>query len=131
MRRQLLAMCASGTAQELERRRARSGDAEQAALLQRLLDVVQAAVRRMLDDQPGLRLAAAERNTTYLAVRLRVLDFLDVTADALTAQDLTEFLQPRIARWDVDLESGVLRVVLRGQDPGERSSRRGRRKDGL
>jgi len=117
----LLALCEPGTARELEHRRARRGSAELAGFMQRLLDVTQGAVRRVLDDPIGLRLAAAERGNTYLATRFKVLEFLDATADTLTAEDLIEFLRPRIALWDVDLETGVLRVVLRARGSRERS----------
>jgi hypothetical protein len=120
VRRLLLALCAPATAQELERRRARRGSAELVDLIRRLLDVTQGAVRRVLDDHIGLRLAAAERGSSYVAMRLKVLDFLDATPGTLTVGALTEFLQPRIALWDVELETGVMRVVLR---PWERSAR--------
>ena len=123
VRTQLLALCAPGTARALERRRTRSGGSELADLFQRLLDVTQGSVRRTLDDQIGLRLAAAERGSTYLAMRFRVLEFLDVTTDTLTAQDLREFVQPRITSWDVDIETGVLRVVMRAQGPRDRTPR--------
>lgn len=122
--RTLLALCEQGTARELERRVAERGTAELAGLIQRLLEVTQGAVRRVLDDQIALRIAAARRGYTYAALRLRVLEFLDATADTLTPEDLAEFFQPRIAQWDVDLQTGVLRVVLRGQDPPERGRRR-------
>ena len=118
VRRLLLALCEPGTAQELERRRSRGGSAELVDLFRRLLDVAQGAVRRVLDDHIGLRVAAAARGSSYVAMRLKVLDFLDATPGTLTASALTEFLQPRIARWDVELETGVIRVVLR---PWERS----------
>jgi hypothetical protein len=81
-------------------------------------------VLRTLDDQIAIRLAAAERGSTYIDMRGRVLEFLDVTTDTLTPEDLLEFLRPRIARWDVDLETGVLRVVLRTHAPRERSAKR-------
>ncbi len=123
VRGQLLALCEPATARALERRRATRGDTELADLLQRLLDVAQGAVRRSLDDQVGLRLQAAERGCTYVAMRFRVLEFLDVTAASLTPDDLREFVEPRIARWDVALETGVLRVVLRPQGPRDRSPR--------
>jgi hypothetical protein len=124
VRNQLLALCEPETARALERRRARSGGAELADLIQRLLDVAQGAVRRALDDQIGMRLAAADRGSTYPAMRLRVLEFLDVTAATLTAEDLREFVHPRVASWNVDIRTGVLRVVLRGQDSRDRASRR-------
>jgi hypothetical protein len=126
VREQLLALCEPGTARTLERRRTRRGGGgavELAGFLQRVLDVIQGVVRRALDDPIGMRLAAAGQGSTYLATRFKVLVFLDQTADMLTAADLTEFLRPRIARWDVDLETGVVRVVLRGPAPRERARR--------
>ena len=132
VRRLLLELCEPGTAQVLERRRVRQGSAELAGFIQRLLDVTQGAVRRLLDDQITLRLAAGARGTTYLELRLNVLEFLDATPDTLTTEDLTEFVQPRIARWDVNLETGVLWVALRGHEPRERGRGRapGRRATG-
>src|SRR5213083_1534518 len=64
--------------------------------------------------------AASERGTTSMVLRLKVLEFLDVTADTLTTDHFAEFVRPRIARWDVDLETGVLRVSLRSQEPRQR-----------
>ena len=119
----LLELCEPRTARRLERRRTQHGGAELTGLTQRLLDVAQGAVRRSLDDQIGLRLQAAERGSSYVEMRARILEFLDVTPDMLTAKDLTEFLHPRIARWDVDLETGVLRVVMRPQGHRERTRR--------
>ena len=55
-----------------------------------------------------------------VVLRLKVLEFLDVTADTLTTDHFAEFVRPRIARWDVDLETGVLRVSLRSQEPRQR-----------
>ncbi|MDH3495378.1 MAG: hypothetical protein OER21_01260 [Gemmatimonadota bacterium] len=121
--RALLALCEPATAQELERRRAKDGNAELADLTQRLLDISQGAVRRVLEDPVGLRIAASQQRKTYEAMRLKVLEFLDVTPATLTAGDLAEFIQPRVALWDVDLQSGVLRVVLQGQEPRGRNRR--------
>jgi hypothetical protein len=120
VRRQLLALCEPKTARQLEQRRGRRSSAELFDILGRLLNVAQGAVRRALDDHIQLRLAAAERGSSYVAMRLKVLDFLDATPATLTDDALTEFLEPRVALWDVELETGVLRVVLR---PWERSRR--------
>ena len=124
IRRQLLELCEPKTAEELEARRAQHGGAELMDFFQRLLEVTQGAVRRMLDDQIGLRIAAERYGGTYPAMRLRVLEFLDATPETLTTDDLAKFLQPRVTLWDVDLETGVLRVVLRSQEPRERHRRR-------
>lgn len=124
VRTRLLRLCAAETARKLERRRARDDGAELTGYLARLLDVAQGAVRRLLEDQVGLRAMAVARGASYEAMRLRVLEFLDTTADTLTTEDLAEFLLPRITGWDVDLATGVFRVVLRSHDVRERSPRR-------
>ena len=124
VRRMLLELCEERTAEELESRRAENGGAEMADYTQRLLDIIQGAVRRMLDDQIGLRLSAQGSGRSYEAMRLRVLEFLDATPDTLTTDDLQKFFEPRLTMWDVDLDSGVLRVVLRSQEPRERQQRR-------
>lgn len=121
--RLLLALCEPATALELERRRERHGNAELADFTQRLLDIAQGAVRRVLDDPVGLRITAAQQRKTYEALRLKVLEFLDVTPASLTVGDLAEFIQPRIALWDVDFQTGVLRVVLQGHEPRGRARR--------
>jgi hypothetical protein len=117
----LLALCEPGTALELERRRTQHGGAELAGLAQRLLDIAQGAVQRELGDQISLRVAALKRGETYLELRVKVLEFQDATADTVTVDGLIEFLQPRIARWDVDFTTGVLRVVL--QAPAQSARR--------
>lgn len=126
VRTRLLELCEPETARKLERRRARggAGSTELTGYIQRLLDVAQGAVRRMLDDQVGLRGLAVARGISYEAMRLRVLDFLDATVDVLTTEDLAEFVLPRISRWDVDLATGVFRVVMRSHEVRERSPRR-------
>jgi len=123
VRRLLLELCERETARQLERRRARRGSAELGGFIQRLLDVTQGSVRRLLDDQIKLRLTAGERGISYMALRLKLLEFLDASPDTLTTDDLAEFIHPRIARWDVDLDTGVMRVALRAQEPRERSRR--------
>jgi hypothetical protein len=57
-------------------------------------------------------------------MRLRLLEFLDATPDNLTAKDYADFIEPRIEHWDVDLETGVLRVVLKTQEPTASARRR-------
>jgi hypothetical protein len=119
----LLVSCEPATARELERR-AKRGEAEALDLVERLLGIAQGSVRRSLDDQIALRVSAAQRGLTYVALRLRVLEFLDATLETLTEADIADFVRPRIERWDVDLETGVLRVVLRAQEAQDRDRRR-------
>ena len=107
----------------LEKSKGKRGKDDLVDFIQRLLDITQGAVRRLLDDQVSLRLAAGQRGLTYPALRLSVLEFLDATPETLTVADVTQFVQPSIARWDVDLETKVLRVALRGQEPRDRGRR--------
>lgn len=123
VRDQMLELCEAETAPKLTRRSGRNRD-ELVDLIRRVLDVAQGSARRSLDDQIPLRIAAARLGTSYPEMRLRVLEFLDASPATLTADDLNHFVRPHIALWDVDLESGVLRVVLRSAGSTERHQRR-------
>ena len=118
--RLLLGLCEPGTAAKLRRRRGVTF----AEFVLRLVQVTQGVVRRTLVDNLALRAGASRSGIPYVDMRLRILDFLDATPETLTAADVTEFIQPRIGLWDVDLETGVLRVVLRTTVPAERPGRR-------
>ena len=117
IRRVLLDLCDPKTARQLEARRAKQGPAELVGFIQRVLGVVQREVRRSLTDRVGLRLGARLSDKTYEVVRLEVLEFLDKTAATLTAAEVSKFVKPRIAQWDVDIDTGVLHVVMQGQEP--------------
>jgi hypothetical protein len=123
VRRALLELCEPATAQKLERDRTKQGTARLTDLIQRLLDVAQRAVRRKLNDQVTLRVAARQGGSTYVAMRFKVLEFLDATADTVTSDHVTGFIQPLIAFWDADFETGVLRVVMRPNEAQERQHR--------
>ena len=86
--RALLELCEPATARKLARRQGRDAAAELAGIVQRLLDVVQGTVRRVLENDVGLRVAAAQQGSTYVAMRFRVLQFLDATPETLTPADL-------------------------------------------
>jgi hypothetical protein len=123
VRRALLDMCEPTTASELDRR-AKKDSAELFDFIERLVDVAQASVRRILDDPIALRLAATKNGTEFIAMRLKVLEFLDATPPTLTMADVQNWITPKIARWDVDFTTGVLRVVLKTQDTPEQNRRR-------
>lgn len=118
--RLLLGLCNPETAKAIERRSAEHGRAEVDDLAQRVLDVAQGGVMRLLQDEIALRVAATQRGLSYAALRLKILEFLDASPATFTAEHYQEFVQPRIAMWDVDLEAGVLRVVLQGQSADDR-----------
>ena len=123
VKRIMLALCDPETARSLERR-ARKDEAELFDLLTRVLQVVQGSARRTLDDGITLRLQAAQRGSSYPEMRMRVLDFLDATPCTVTIEDLNHFLRPRVERWDVDMQTGVLKVTLAAHEAPDQNRRR-------
>lgn len=124
VRELLLELCEPGKARLLDRRLAKpGGTALESLIAQRLLEVAQGFVRRQLDDEVGIRVAAGREGCSYLERRMRLLEFLDVTAESLTPAHHEAFVRPRIASWDIDLETQATRIVLRTQDPGPRQKR--------
>jgi hypothetical protein len=67
--------------------------------------------------------AATREGCDYLDVRMRLLEFLDATPDALTLELYEDFVRPRVAAWDLDLETQAMRIVLRSQEPAPRQKR--------
>src|ERR1044071_2473191 len=117
IRRQFLALC-------LDPMRARA----LARRLERIiaggrLEVARGFVRRQLDDDVGIRIAASRDGCTYLEMRMKLMEFLDATPEGLTPEDGEEFVRPRIAGGDLDLDTHAMRIVLRSQDPAPRQVR--------
>jgi len=110
----VLGLCDPARQRSFTRRPAKGDGADLAAVIVgRLLEVAQGFVRRQLEDEVGLRVAATRDGCTYLEARMRLLEFLDVAGDSLTANDCEEFVLPRIAAWDIELETRAMRIVLR------------------
>jgi hypothetical protein len=123
----LLALCEPVKAKKLDRRFTAKRDQETAALdrlvASRLLEVAQGFVRRQLDDEVGIRVAANREGVTYLQMRMRLLEFLDTTVESMSVTDHDVFIRPRIGFWDIDLETTAMRIVLRSQEPAPRQRR--------
>jgi hypothetical protein len=110
----VLELCDPARQRSFGRRLAKGDGADLAAVIVgRLLEVSQGFVRRQLEDEVGLRVAATRDGCTYLEARMRLLEFLDVGGDSLTAEDCEEFVLPRIAAWDIEPETRAMRIVLR------------------
>lgn len=92
--------------------------------LQRLLDLMQAAVVRMLGDTVSVRLMAGRHGLSYPEQRAVIMQFLDTSPATLTVEQVAEFIRPRLSHWDYDFENGVLRIVMRGQESREQHRRR-------
>ena len=54
---------------------------------------------------------------------MKLMEFLDATPEGLTPDDAEEFVRPRIAAWEIDLDTQTMRIVLRSQDPAPRQVR--------
>lgn len=128
VRKALLALCEPARVRAVTRRLAdRTGEGSlEVLIVQRLLDVAQGFVRRQLADEVGIRVAAKREGCSHTDVRLRLIDFLDVTPGSLTVADHEVYVRPRIATWDIDLETHAMKIVLRAQDAGPRRPRASR-----
>lgn len=112
--RLVLELCDPARQRALARRVGRADGPElEALIVGRLLEVAQGFVRRKLEDEVGLRVAATRDGSSYLDVRMRLLEFLDASAGSLTQRDCEEFVIPRIAAWDIEFETRAMRIVLR------------------
>jgi len=125
IRRQFLALALDpARARVLARRLGRKdGVTLERVIVGRLLEVAQGFVRRQLDDDVGIRIAASRDGCTYLEHRMKLMEFLDATPEGLTPEDGEEFVRPRIAGWEIDFDTHAMRIVLRSQDPAPRQVR--------
>jgi Fe-S cluster assembly iron-binding protein IscA len=125
VRERLLELCEPAKARLVNRRLAgkKGNVALEILIAQRLLEIAQGFVRRQLDDEVGIRVAASREGCSHIEMRLRLIDFLDATPDSLTLSDHEVFVRPRIAAWDIDLETHAMRIVLRSHEPEPRQQR--------
>src|SRR2546428_5658139 len=81
IRQQFLELCLDpAKARVLARRLGRKdGVTLERVIVGRLLEVAQGVVRRQLDDDVGIRIAASREGCTYLEWRMEVMEFLDST----------------------------------------------------
>src|SRR5256886_9594146 len=125
VRRQLLDLCADPARSRVLARRLgrKDGVVLERVVVGRLLEVAQGFVRRQLDDDVGIRIAASREGCSYLEWRMKLMEFLDATPEGLTPDDGAEFVRPRIAGWEIDMDTQTMRIVLRSQDPAPRQVR--------
>lgn len=114
VRRIVFDLCDPQQMKTITRRIARPDGGElEWVIINRLLEVARGFVRRRLEDEVGLKVAAGREGKEYLDVRMRLLEFLDAAADSVTAVDCMDFVVPRIATWGIDLDSRTMRIQLR------------------
>lgn len=79
---------------------------------QKLLDVVKSVARQELDNQYWLRMVARLGGRSFEAMRVIVLEFLEVDIFHLSAEQCASFLDPLVESWSIDLASFRLDIVL-------------------
>lgn len=79
---------------------------------QKLLDVVQAAVREELRSEERLRSMAQLSGHTFEQMRVSVLEFLDTDIYHVSIESCVLFLDPAIESWDINLKTFGLEVML-------------------
>jgi len=95
------------------------GELEQ-LVTQKLLDVVSQVARSELDNQAWLSEVAQLGDKSHEQMRVIILEFLDTDIFNVSNEDCISFLDPLIARWDIDLSTFEIEITLNDRlAPGE------------
>ena len=95
------------------------GELEQ-LVTQKLLDVVSQVARTELDNQAWLHEVAQLGDKSHEQMRVIILEFLDTDIFHISNEDCISFLDPLIARWDIDLSTFDMEFTLNQRlAPGE------------
>jgi len=87
---------------------------------QKLLDVVRQVARSELDNEAWLHEVAQLSGKSYAQTRVIILEFLDTDIFHVSNEDCISFLDPLIARWDIDLSTFDMEIALNQRlVPGE------------
>ena len=79
---------------------------------QKLLDVTKGIARDELDNESWLRIVAELLGRPYAEMRANILEFLDMDVFNISAEGCAAFLEPLIDRWDIDLKTFAMEIVL-------------------
>ena len=79
---------------------------------QTLLDVISQVARAELDNEAWLHEVASLSEKSYAQMRVIILEFLDTDIFNISSADCISFLDPLLARWDIDLFTFDMEVVL-------------------
>jgi transcriptional regulator with XRE-family HTH domain len=95
------------------------GELEQ-LVTQKLLDVVSQVAREELDNQAWVHEIARLGGKSHEQMRVSILEFLDTDIFNISNEDCISFLDPLIARWDIDLSTFDMEITLNERlAPGE------------
>lgn len=85
-----------------------------------LLDVISRVARVELDNEAWLHEVADLSDKSYAQMRVIILEFLDTDIFNISSADCVSFLNPLLARWDIDLSTFDMEIVLNERlVPGE------------
>ncbi|HEY5642305.1 MAG TPA: helix-turn-helix transcriptional regulator [Woeseiaceae bacterium] len=79
---------------------------------QKLLDVISQVARAELDNEDWLLEIAKLSDKSYAQMRVIILEFLDTDIFSISSADIMSFLRPLLARWDIDLFTFDMEIVL-------------------
>jgi len=79
---------------------------------QKLLDVVSQLARTELDNQAWLQEVAQLGDKSHEQMRVIILEFLDTDIFNISNEDCISFLEPLIARWDINLSTFDMEITL-------------------
>ena len=79
---------------------------------QKLLDVISQVARAELENEDWLREVAKLSGKNYTQMRVVILEFLDTDIFNISSADCISFLSPLLARWDIDLSTFDMEIVL-------------------
>ena len=79
---------------------------------QKLLDVISQVARAELENEDWLREVAKLSGKNYTQMRVVILEFLDTDIFNISSADCISFLSPLLARWDIDLATFDMEIVL-------------------
>ena len=81
-------------------------------ITQKLLDVISQVARAELDNEDWLHEVAKLSDKSYTQMRVIILEFLDTDIFNISSADCISFLSPLLARWDIDLATFDMEIVL-------------------
>ena len=79
---------------------------------QKLLDVVKKVAKDELENEAWLRSVAHLAGRSYEGLRVGILEFLDTDVFSVSPEHCASFLEPLIERWDIDIATFGLEIVL-------------------
>ena len=79
---------------------------------QKLLDVTKSIARDELGNEAWLRIVAELLGRSYEEMRAGILEFLDMDVFVISPEHCSTFLDPLIDRWDIDLKTFAMEIVL-------------------